>query len=64
MYGWRRTKREKKERERIRVEIMQLLLRFLFSVAPVTKEEEAKYVDIDFDPEDFRKDIGTPGKLM
>jgi len=34
------------------------------SVAPVTKEEEAKYVDIDFDPEDFRKDIGTPGKLM
>jgi len=34
------------------------------SVAPLTKEEEAKYVNIDFDPEDYRKDIGAPGKLM
>merc|ERR1719374_499154 len=33
------------------------------SVAPLTKEEEAKYVNIDFDPEEYRKDIGTPGKL-
>merc|ERR1712073_75332 len=27
-------------------------------------EEEAKYVNIDFDVEEYRKDIGTPGSLM
>merc|ERR1712051_475797 len=34
------------------------------SVAPLTEEEKAKYVDIDFDVEEFRGDIGTPGRLM
>lgn len=34
------------------------------SVAPVTKEEEAKYHSIDFIPEVYRKDLGTPGKLL
>jgi len=34
------------------------------TVAPLTKEEEAKYKDIDFDTEIYRQDIGTPGKLM
>jgi len=34
------------------------------TVAPLTKEEEAKYTNIDFNVEDFRKDIGTPGRLM
>ena len=29
------------------------------SVAPLTKEEEAKYVNIDFDPEEYRSDIGA-----
>ena len=28
-------------------------------VAPLTPEERALYKDIDFDPEDYRKDIGT-----
>merc|ERR1719150_32085 len=30
------------------------------SVAPLTAEEQAKYKDIDFDPEVFRSDIGAP----
>ena len=34
------------------------------TVAPLTKEEEAKYTNIDFNVEEFRKDIGTPGRLM
>jgi len=34
------------------------------SVAPLTPEEEAKYVNIDFDVEEFRKDLGAPGSLM
>ena len=34
------------------------------SVAPLTKEEEAKYVNIDFDVEEYAKDIGVPGSLM
>jgi len=34
------------------------------SVAPLTPEEEAKYVNIDFDPEEYRKDIGAPDRLM
>jgi len=34
------------------------------SVAPLTKEEEAKYTDIDFDVEEYRKDLGAPGQLM
>ena len=34
------------------------------SVAPLTKEEEEKYVNIDFDMEEYRGDIGTPGRLM
>ena len=34
------------------------------SVAPLTKEEEAKYVNIEFDVEAYRKDIGAPGSLM
>ena len=34
------------------------------SVAPLTPEEEAKYVNIDFDPEEYRKDMGAPGRLM
>jgi len=34
------------------------------SVAPLTPEEEAKYVNIDFDPEEFRQDLGAPGRLM
>ena len=34
------------------------------SVAPLTKEEEAKYVNIDFDVREFAKDIGVPGSLM
>merc|ERR1712243_249939 len=33
------------------------------SVAPLTKEEEAKYVNIDFDPEVYRQDIGAPGLM-
>lgn len=34
------------------------------SVAPLTKEEEAKYVNIDFDVDEYAKDIGVPGSLM
>ena len=34
------------------------------SVAPLTKAEEEKYVNIDFDVEEYRADIGTPGRLM
>jgi len=34
------------------------------SVAPLTPEEEAKYVNIDFDVEEYRKDLGAPGSLM
>ena len=34
------------------------------SVAPLTKAEEEKYVNIDFDVEEYRGDIGTPGRLM
>ena len=34
------------------------------SVAPLTKAEEEKYVNIDFDVEQYRADIGTPGRLM
>jgi len=34
------------------------------SVAPLTPEEEAKYVNIDFDPEEYRQNIGAPGSLM
>ena len=34
------------------------------SVAPLTKEEQAKYVNIDFDVEEYAKDIGVPGSLM
>merc|ERR1719228_313180 len=34
------------------------------SVAPLTPEEAAKYTNIDFDPEEYRGDIGTPGRLM
>jgi len=33
------------------------------TVAPLTKEEEAKYVNIDFDPEVYRQDIGAPGLM-
>ncbi len=33
------------------------------TVAPLTKEEESKYVNIDFDPEVYKSDIGTPGNL-
>merc|ERR1719180_116038 len=34
------------------------------SVAPLTPEEAAKYTNIDFDPEEYRKDLGAPGRLM
>ena len=34
------------------------------SVAPLTEEEKAKYVNIDFDVESYRKDLGAPGSLM
>ena len=34
------------------------------SVAPLTDEEREKYVNIDFDVEEYRGDIGTPGRLM
>ena len=34
-----------------------------FSVAPLTDAESAKYDNIDFDPEEYRKDIGAPGSL-
>ena len=30
------------------------------TVAPLTDEELATYANIDFDPEDYRKDIGAP----
>jgi len=33
------------------------------TVAPLTEQEKAKYENIDFDPEEYRKDIGTPGDL-
>merc|ERR1719233_1385722 len=33
-------------------------------VAPLTPEESAKYTNIDFDPEEYRKDLGAPGRLM
>jgi len=33
------------------------------SVAPLTEEESAKYDNIDFDPEVYRKDIGAPQLL-
>merc|ERR1712128_172223 len=34
------------------------------SVAPLTPEETAKYKNIDFDPEEYRTNIGAPGHLM
>jgi nonspecific dipeptidase len=34
------------------------------SVAPLTPEEAAKYTNIDFDPAEYRKDLGAPGRLM
>jgi len=34
------------------------------SVAPLTAEEEAKYENIDFDVEVYRKDLGAPGHLI
>lgn len=34
------------------------------SVAPLTPEEDAKYDNIDFDLEVYRKDLGAPGRLM
>jgi len=34
------------------------------SVAPLTPEETAKYKNIDFDPEEYRTNIGAPGRLM
>ena len=34
------------------------------SVAPLTEEEKQKYVNIDFDVESYRQDLGAPGSLM
>jgi len=34
------------------------------SVAPLTDAEKEKYVNIDFDVDEYRGDIGTPGRLM
>jgi len=40
-----------------------LVEKLMDSVAPLTKEEQAKYVNIDFDPAEFKKDIGVEGDL-
>jgi len=40
-----------------------LITGLMDSVAPLTADEKSKYVNIDFDPEEYRKDLGTPGEL-
>lgn len=39
------------------LKVLYLLLGIMNEVVPVTPEEEALYKDIDFDVEDYRKDL-------